>query len=72
MLSTGWYRASDGVEERDNALILSRLCALQWIVVLYEHVVPNSLKAEVNIITPFTCIDLAANAWSVLLFLLVC
>ncbi|KAK1736870.1 vacuole morphology and inheritance protein 14 [Skeletonema marinoi] len=44
--STGWFRASDGVEERDNALILSRLCALQWVVVLYEHVVPNSLKAE--------------------------
>jgi len=44
--STGWFRASDGVEERDNALILSRLCALQWVVVLYENVVPNSLKAE--------------------------
>ena len=44
--STGWFRASDGVEERDNALILSRLCALQWVVVLYEHVVPNSLKAD--------------------------
>ena len=44
--STGWFRASDGVEERDNALILSRLCALQWVVVLYEHVVPDSLKAE--------------------------
>ncbi|KAL7537668.1 hypothetical protein ACHAXR_007987, partial [Thalassiosira sp. AJA248-18] len=44
--STGWFRASDGVEERDNALILSRLCALQWVVVLYEFVVPNSLKAE--------------------------
>ncbi|KAL3786223.1 hypothetical protein HJC23_002474 [Cyclotella cryptica] len=44
--STGWYRASDGIEERDNSLILSRLCALQWLVVLYEYVVPNSLKAE--------------------------
>ncbi|KAL7443113.1 hypothetical protein ACHAXM_008659 [Skeletonema potamos] len=44
--STGWFRASDGVEERDNALILSRLCALQWVVVLYEHVVPSTLKAE--------------------------
>ena len=48
--STGWYRASDGVEERDNALILSRLCALQWLVVLYEYVVPNSLKAEVRLV----------------------
>lgn len=45
--STGWFRASDGVEERaDNALILSRLCALQWVVVLYENVVPSSLKPE--------------------------
>jgi hypothetical protein len=44
--STGWFRASDGVEERDNALILSRLCALQWVVVLYEYVVPTSLKAD--------------------------
>lgn len=42
--STGWYRASDGVEERDNSLILSRLCALQWVTVLYEYVVPNSLR----------------------------
>lgn len=47
--STGWYRASDGIEERDNALIISRLCALQWIAVLYDHVVPNSLKSEVSI-----------------------
>jgi len=44
--STGWFRSSDGVEERDKALILSRLCALQWVVVLYEHVVPDSLKSE--------------------------
>lgn len=44
--STGWFRSSDGVEERDNALILSRLCALQWVVVLYDHVVPDSLKSE--------------------------
>jgi hypothetical protein len=44
--STGWFHASDGVEERDNALILSRLCALQWVVVLYENVVPVALKAD--------------------------
>ncbi|KAL3784627.1 hypothetical protein ACHAW5_003428 [Stephanodiscus triporus] len=44
--STGWFHSSDGVEERDNALILSRLCALQWVVVLYESVVPNALKAD--------------------------
>ena len=44
--STGWFHGSDGVEERDNALILTRLCALQWVVVLYENVVPNALKAD--------------------------
>jgi hypothetical protein len=60
--STGWYRASDGIEERDNALILSRLCALQWIVVLYEYVVPNSLKAEVSFCICFTQI----GSWHVL------
>ena len=44
--STGWYRASrDGAEEREERqMILGRLCALEWVVVLYEHVVPNSLK----------------------------
>ena len=44
--STGWFHASDGVDERDNALILSRLCALHWVVVLYENVVPENLKAD--------------------------
>ncbi len=44
--STGWFRASDGVEERDNSLILSRLCAFHWVVVLYDYVVPTALKAD--------------------------
>ncbi len=44
--STGWFHASDGVDERDNALILSRLCVLHWVVVLYENVVPENLKAD--------------------------
>ena len=44
--STGWFHASDGVEERDNALILSRLCALQWVIILYDNVVPNAIKAD--------------------------
>jgi hypothetical protein len=46
--STGWFRASEGTEERDDAMMMSRLCALQWVTVLYENVVPDSLKAEVR------------------------
>ena len=30
----------------DTMMIMSRLCALEWISVLYENVVPKSLKAE--------------------------
>ena len=45
--SPGWFRAS--VDEReDESTIMSRLCALEWIVVLYESVVPDALKAEVS------------------------
>jgi len=45
--STGWFRASTGTyDDRDDAIMMSRLCALEWIIVLYEHVVPDSLKAE--------------------------
>jgi hypothetical protein len=28
--------------------MMSRLCALEWVVVLYESVVPDALKAEVS------------------------
>ena len=45
--STGWFRASTGTyDDRDDAIMISRLCALEWIIVLYEYVVPDSLKAE--------------------------
>mmetsp|Transcript_21161 Transcript_21161/g.61543 ORF Transcript_21161/g.61543 Transcript_21161/m.61543 type:complete len:1588 (-) Transcript_21161:127-4890(-) len=47
--STGWFRSNvDGFtsDDRDDALMMSRLCALQWIVVLYEYVNPNALKAK--------------------------
>ena len=51
--SAGWFRASEDnggsrSEDRDDAVVMSRMCALQWIVVLYENVVPGSLKAEVR------------------------
>jgi len=45
--STGWFRASSGTyEDRDDATMMSRLCALEWVIVLYDYVVPDSLKAE--------------------------
>jgi hypothetical protein len=45
--SPGWFRAS--VDEReDESTMMSRLCALEWVVVLYESVVPDALKAEVS------------------------
>mmetsp|Transcript_24187 Transcript_24187/g.36058 ORF Transcript_24187/g.36058 Transcript_24187/m.36058 type:complete len:611 (+) Transcript_24187:273-2105(+) len=51
--STGWFRSNEMMENEqedgkreDDSTMISRLCALQWIVVLYESVVPDSLKAE--------------------------
>lgn len=45
--SPGWFRAS--IDEReDESTMMSRLCALEWVVVLYESVVPDVLKAEVS------------------------
>jgi len=42
----GWFRSSESQEEKEDSVMMSRLCALQWITVLYESVVPDSLKAE--------------------------
>ena len=45
----GWFRASIDTKDRnEEAMIQSRLCALDWVTVLYEHVVPTLLKAEVS------------------------
>ena len=34
----GWFRASADTKERgDDAMIMSRLCALDWVTVLYEY-----------------------------------
>lgn len=44
--SPGWFRASLD-EKGDESIMMSRLCALEWVVVLYESVVPDALKAEV-------------------------
>lgn len=44
----GWFRASEDEAKpsADDSLIMSRLCALHWIFVLYESVVPDLLKAD--------------------------
>lgn len=45
----GWFRASTDVRDRkDEAMVMSRLCALDWVSVLYDHVVPTLLKADVS------------------------
>ncbi len=47
--SQGWFRASKDVkEENADSMMMSRLCALHWVIVLYESVVPDVLKARVN------------------------
>ena len=51
--SPGWFRASADVRDRkDETMVMSRLCALDWVTVLYDHVVPTLLKADVR---QFSC-----------------
>ena len=48
--TAGWFRTSGDITEQSNEhMVMSRLCALQWVIVLYESVVPDSLKADVSI-----------------------
>jgi len=42
--SQGWFFES---EPHADSVMMSRLCALDWVMVLYESVVPDVLKAEV-------------------------
>ena len=47
--SPGWFRDSaDAKYKSEESMIMSRLCALDWIVVLYESSVPLLLKADVS------------------------
>lgn len=47
--TAGWFRSSRDVTERnDETMVMSRLCALHWVIVLYESVVPDPLKADVS------------------------
>jgi hypothetical protein len=48
--TAGWFRTSKNPTERnEEAMVLSRLCALHWVIVLYESVVPDPLKAHVRV-----------------------
>ena len=51
--TAGWFRSSreNNTKEgksSDDGNVMSRLCALQWVIVLYESVVPDPLKADVS------------------------
>ena len=48
--STGWFRSSDSSETQKPPMNeMSCICALNWTTLLYDHVVPDSLKREVRI-----------------------
>ena len=48
--SQGWFRKSEDTKESNvDAMMWSRLCALHWVIVLYESVVPDILKADVRL-----------------------
>lgn len=69
--STGWFRSSDGNgKEADEAVMMSRICALEWVITLYEFVVPHSLKAEVRSLSCFLLFShtaLANNIYAVIM-----
>jgi len=54
--TAGWFRASrDSYQIDTEAMVASRLCALHWVIVLYESVVPDPLKADVSRNTIHEC-----------------
>lgn len=47
--TAGWFRSSREKDEiNPESVVMSRLCALHWVIVLYESVVPDPLKADVS------------------------
>ena len=52
--SRGWFRgpvandAGNKYRDDDDSITMPRLCALHWVIVLYESVVPDELKADVS------------------------
>ena len=46
--SAGWFRTADDANIIIQESAVSRLCALQWVNVVYEYVVPDEEKAQVG------------------------
>jgi hypothetical protein len=48
--SPGWFRTNFQArsEQNDDSMVVSRLCALDWIIVVYDSVVPDPLKGDVS------------------------
>lgn len=47
--TAGFFRSSRDNNQIDTeSMVMSRLCALHWVIVLYECVVPDPLKADVS------------------------
>jgi Vacuolar 14 Fab1-binding region len=67
--SQGWFRKSNDTKETNiDSMMWSRLCALQWIVVLYESVVPDALKADVSMrVVIHITRGLVLHSWPVLI-----
>jgi len=47
--STGWFRSSESEIQKQSMNEMSCTCALNWITLLYNHVVPEALKKEVRL-----------------------
>lgn len=58
--SPGWFRTGFQARggQHDDSMVMSRLCALEWVTVLYESVVPDVLKADVS----YRCPTMTSNA----------
>jgi hypothetical protein len=56
--TAGWFRSNgESKEKNDESMVMSRLCALHWIIVLYESVVPDVLKADVSSNLHISCLS---------------
>jgi hypothetical protein len=62
--TAGWFRSSrNSTERNDETMVKSRMCALHWVIVLYESVVPDPLKADVRVVvSPIFSFIFAQNA----------
>jgi hypothetical protein len=68
--TAGWFRSSrNSTERNDETMVKSRMCALHWVIVLYESVVPDPLKADVRfVVLPMFSFIFVQNAHFYLCF----